>query len=91
MKSFVKKILFCFVIIAGIIATAVFKTPIHIQTDLMSLVNTNENSQQWPTDKISDKFSSVINIVIESRDEKIALKNANQIINQLNIIFSIAP
>ena len=84
MKSFVKKILFCFVIIAGIIATAVFKTPIHIQTDLMSLVNTNENSQQWPTDKISDKFSSVINIVIESRDEKIALKNANQIINQLN-------
>ncbi len=84
MKSLVKKLLFCFAIIAGIVAVVMFKTPLHIQTDLMSLVNTTENAQQWPTDKISDKFSSVINIVVESGDEKIALKNANQIVNQLN-------
>ena len=60
MKSLVKKILFCFAVIACLVTVAVFRTPLHIQTDLMSLVNTSGNAQQWATDRISNKFSSVI-------------------------------
>ena len=84
MKSLVKKILFCAVVVFGVIATLVFKTPLHSQTDLMSLIDINGTEQQWPTDKISNKFSSVINIIVESADERIALQNANKIVNLLN-------
>lgn len=83
MKLFVKKILFCLVIFVGIIATLVYKTPLQPRTDLMSLINTND-SQHWPTAKISDKFSSVINVVTESDDEKTAFQSANQIVKLLN-------
>ena len=84
MKSLVKKILFCFAVIACLVTVAVFRTPLHIQTDLMSLVNTSENAQQWSTDKISNKISSIINIVVESGDEKIALNQVKAVINLLN-------
>ena len=84
MKSFVKKILFCVVVVFGVIATLIFKTPLHSQTDLMSLIDINSTEQQWPIDKISNKFSSVINIIVESNDEKTARQNANKIINSLN-------
>ena len=84
MKSIVKKVLFCLTIIVGIIATICFCTPLHTQTDLMSLVDTNAVEQQWPINKISDKFSSVINIVTESNDENVALNGANQVVQLLN-------
>ena len=83
MKSIVKKFLFGLVIVIGIISMLAFRMPLHTQTDLMSLVETSENDQ-WPTNKISDKFSSVINIVVESDNEKTAFGKANQIINLLN-------
>ncbi len=83
MKLLVKRFLFCLVIIIGVITTLVFKTPLHTQSNLMSLI-TYTNEQQWPVDKISGKFSSVLNIVVESRDEKIATRTANSIIKTLN-------
>ena len=83
MKSIVKKFLFGLVIVIGIISILAFRMPLHTQTDLMSLVETSENDQ-WSTNKISDKFSSVINIVVESDNEKTAFGKANQIINLLN-------
>ncbi len=84
MKSLVKKCLFCLFIVVGIVIVSVFKTPLHTQTDLLSLINTADSQQQIPINKISDKFSSVINIVTESEDEKIAQKAAQQIITLLN-------
>ncbi len=84
MKSFVKKCLFCSVVIIGVIATLFFRTPLKTQTDLMSLIETTDTQEQWPTDKISNKFSSVINIVTESEDEKKALYGANKIIKLLD-------
>lgn len=84
MKLFVKKCLFCLTIAMGVIATLIFKTPLHTQTDLMSLINTNDAEQQWPINQISDKFSSVINVVTESADEKIALQSADKIVKMLN-------
>ena len=84
MKSLVKKCLFCLFIVVGIVIVSVFKTPLHTQTDLLSLINTADSQQQIPINKISDKFSSVINIVTESKDKKIAQKAAQQIITLLN-------
>jgi len=84
MKLIVKKFLFCLTIVVGIIVAICFRTPLHTQTDLMSLVDTNNIEQQWPINKISDKFSSVINIVTESGDEHIALNGANDIVKLLN-------
>lgn len=83
MKSFVKKILFCAIIFIGIIAVLLFKTPLRTETNLMSLVNIN-SSNHWPVNQISEKFSSIMNIVIESTDEKTAKKTANTIIRDLN-------
>ena len=84
MKSFVKKCLFCAIFIIGVIATLVFKAPLHTQSDLMSLIETNASEQQWPVNQISDKFSFVVNIVTESPDEKIATSGANNIVKLLN-------
>lgn len=84
MRLFVKKCLFCVAVVIGVIATLFFKTPFQTQTDLMSLVDTGDTQHQWPTNQISDKFSSVINIVIESENEKIALQGANQVIQEIN-------
>ena len=84
MKSFVKKILFCAFIVCGTIATLVLRTPLQTQTDLMSLIEMGTSQEQWPVDKISGKFSSVINIVTESTEEKTALQTANKIVALLN-------
>ena len=84
MKLLAKRFLFCLTIIVGVIATLVLKTPFHIKTDLMSLTQDKTLEQQWPTNKISEKFSSVINVIIESKDEKIAIQNTNKIIKTLN-------
>ncbi len=83
MKLLVKRFLFCLIIISGVLATLIFKTPLHTESNLMSLL-ANNSEQQWPIDKISNKFSSVINIVIESNDDKSATKSANNIIQMLN-------
>ena len=61
----------------------IFRAPLQTQTDLMSLIAINETNQ-WPTNKISDKFSSVVNIVTVSSDEKTALQSANEIVSLLN-------
>lgn len=84
MKLFVKRILFCAIIIIGIIAALILRIPFNTQTDLMSLVTTNNVSQQWPIDKISNNFSSVINIVTESENEQIAQQSAHKIVKLLN-------
>ena len=60
-----------------------FRIPLQTQTDLMSLISINE-TDQWPTNKISDKISSVVNIVTVSNDEKTALQSANEIVSLLN-------
>jgi predicted exporter len=84
MKLLVKRLLFCFIILTGLITTFVLRNPLHTQTDLMSLIKNDNVAEQWSTNKISDKISSVLNIVIESTDEKVARNNANEIIKTLN-------
>ncbi len=84
MKLLVKRILFCAITAIGLIATLVFKTPFHVQSDLMSLMNTDNVEQQWPVNEISNKFSSVANIIIESKNENAATNTANQIIRDIN-------
>ena len=84
MKLFVKKILFISTVIVGIIATLLLCRPLHTQSDLMSLMDTSDIAQQWPTKDVSEKFSSVINIVTESENEIIARESANKIVKLLN-------
>ena len=84
MKLFVKKILFISTVIVGIIATLLLCCPLHTQSDLMSLMDTSDIAQQWPTKDVSEKFSSVINIVTESENEIIARESANKIVKLLN-------
>lgn len=78
MKLIVKRFLFCLTVVIGIVATFLLCKPLHTHTDLMSLMNISGTQEQWPTNKITDKFSSVINIVTESTDEKTALKSAQK-------------
>lgn len=84
MKLRVKQIIFCTIIAIGVIAATVFKTPFHVQSDLMSLMNTNEPASQWPINKVSNKFSSVLNIIVESKDETDGINISNKIINDIN-------
>ncbi len=83
MKLFVKRILFGLIIGICILGTVLFRTPLHTETNLMSLI-TDNTSNNWPVEQISNKFSSVVNIVIESKDEKIAKNTANKIVKELN-------
>lgn len=82
MKLLVKRIIFCLIIGFGLLGILLFRTPFHTETNLMSLINDN-TANAWPVEKISEQFSSVINIIVESKDEKIAKKTAKDIINEL--------
>ena len=83
MKLFVKKIIFCSIIAIGILVVLLFRMPVHTETNLMSLMN-DKTRHGWPVLEISDKFSSVMNIVVESSNEKIAKKTARDIVKELN-------
>ena len=81
MKLRVKRIIFVTIIcVLGIIALC---SPIRFQTDLTSLLNLG-NVDGWPIQYITDRFSSGINIVVQSKDRlngEIAVHNIRELVN----------
>lgn len=67
MKLRVKRIIFVAIILIGVVVTGFARWPIRFQTDLTSLLNlgTDEN---WPVQDITNRFSGVINLVVQSEN-----------------------
>lgn len=68
MKLYVKRIIFIAILCLGALVVTLFRWPLHFQTDLNSLVNLGTDAE-WPVKEITNKFSSVINIVVQSNDK----------------------
>lgn len=83
MKLFVKRFLFCFAFVVAIISIAIFKPDWHIQSDLMSLMNSESLTNEWPINKISNQISSIANIIVESDNEQEAINTSNKIAQDL--------
>ena len=67
MKLHVKRIIFTALVCLGMFIAIFMRWPIHFQTDLNSLMDIG-GSDKWPIQRIVDKYSSVINIVVQSPD-----------------------
>ncbi len=65
MKLRVKRAIFVGVICVAAMICAMVRWPMHFQTDLTSLLNIGAD-ENWPIQNITDKFSSVVNIVVKS-------------------------
>ena len=81
MKLNVKKFLFGIVCFIGLMLVCVFRMPLSVQTNLNSLVEIN--NADWPVDKLTNKFSNVVNIIVESTNLNNAKNAANNIKNIL--------
>lgn len=67
MKLRVKRIIFVVAVCVAAMVCAIVRWPMHFQTDLTSLLNIGVE-ENWPLQNITDKFSSVVNIVVKSAD-----------------------
>ena len=67
MKLRVKRIIFAAIILIGVVITGLVRWPIRFQTDLTSLLNL-ETAENWPVQDITNRFSGVINIVVQSEN-----------------------
>ena len=83
MKLRVKRIIFMALICLGVLGVALFRWPMRFQTDLNSLINLDSKTG-WPIQDITNKFSSVINIVVQSEDKFPGEKVAHKIRNIVN-------
>ena len=83
MKLRVKRIIFMALICLGVLGVALFRWPMRFQTDLNSLINLDSKTG-WPIQDITNKFSSVINIVVQSEDKFSGEKVAHKIRNIVN-------
>lgn len=82
MKSRVKRIIF--IVALGVLgAIALVRSPMRFQTNLTSLLNI-ENVDGWPIQTITENFSSVVNIVIQSEDRFAGDMATKQIQDVLN-------
>ena len=68
MKSRVKRIIFIATICFVTIFACVLQWPLRFQTDLTSLLKL-ETDTGWPVQNITERFSSVINIVVQSDNQ----------------------
>ena len=68
MKSRVKRIIFIATICFVTIFACVLRWPLRFQTDLTSLLKL-ETDTGWPVQNITERFSSVINIVVQSDNQ----------------------
>ena len=66
MKLNVKKILFGIIYLCAIFVLCFWRTPLSIQTNLQSLIELQNTD--WPINDLTNKFSNVVNIIIESKD-----------------------
>ena len=93
MKLRAKRIFFIVAMCVGVLCTGLLRWPPKVQTDLASLINLGDDSD-WPIQTITDKFSSVINIVVQSSDRlsgEITMHKISETIqsdefSQLNIV-----
>ena len=81
MKLRVKRIIF--VAIISVFGVITLFSPMRFQTSLSSLLNL-ENVDGWPVQTITENFSSVINIVIQSKDRLTGDAAAFKIRDMLN-------
>ncbi|MBR5354704.1 MAG: hypothetical protein IK122_01080 [Alphaproteobacteria bacterium] len=81
MKLNVEKIIFGIVCFCALAVLCVWRTPLSLQTNLNSLVEINNSD--WPINELTNKFSDVVNIVIESEKLNAAKQTANEIKNIL--------
>ena len=77
MKLNVKKFIFGIVCVCAFLAVCIWRTPLSIQTNLNSLIEINHAG--WPVAELTNKFSDVVNIVIESENLHTAKQTANEI------------
>ena len=77
MKLNVKKFIFGIACLFTFLAVCIWRTPLSIQTNLNSLIEINH--ADWPIAKLTNKFSDVVNIVIESENLHTAKQTANEI------------
>ena len=77
MKLNVKKILFVGLYLFALLSVLIWRTPLSMQTNLDSLAKISNTD--WPTDKLTNKFSNVVNIVIKSNNLNDAENVANSI------------
>ncbi len=82
MKLNVKKIIFGVVFLCAVLGVCVWRMPLSIQTNLNSLIETNDEA--WPIQKLTNKFSDVVNIVIESGNMNAARRAATDITKTLS-------
>ena len=77
MKLNVKKFIFGIVCLGALLILCVWRTPLSLQTNLNSLIETTDTD--WPVAELTNKFSDVVNIVIQSENFNIAKRTANEI------------
>ena len=83
MKLNVKQILFGIIIIIFGLITFIPRHTFHITTDLTSLIRTTEYTT-WPTTQLTDRFSSVTNIIIQSESKNTAIHTARAFLSDLH-------
>lgn len=83
MKSLVKRIIFIGLILIGALCVMLMRTPLHLQTDLTSMLNI-ANSDDWPITDITNKYSNIVNVLIETPDQMGGEIAANQVRNITN-------
>ncbi len=65
MKLRAKRIIFIAIVLIGMVVTGLVRWPIRFQTDLTSLLNLG-GAENWPVQDITNRFSNVINVVVQS-------------------------
>ena len=82
MKLNVKKCIFICVYLIAALVLCLWRAPLSMQTNLNSL--TEINNPDWPINELTNKFSNVVNIVIQSESLVSAQQTANAITDILS-------
>jgi len=82
MKLNVKKFIFICVYLVAALVLCLWRAPLSMQTSLNSL--TEINNPDWPINELTNKFSNVTNIVIQSEDLNSVKQTATAITDTLS-------
>ena len=82
MKLNVKKFIFICVYLIVATVLCLWHMPLSMQTNLNSLTETN--NPDWPINELTNKFSNVVNIVIQSENQNTACQIATEITDTLS-------
>lgn len=82
MKLNVKKIVFACIYLVAILALCLWRMPLSMQTNLNSLAEIHNTD--WPINELTNKFSNVVNIAVQSENLGAAEQTAGEIIDILS-------